>query len=45
MAALFLTLAALSTLAFPVALKLLIDEGLVAADPGQIGRASCRERV
>ena len=35
LAALFLTLAALSTLAFPVALKLLIDEGLVAADPGQ----------
>jgi ATP-binding cassette, subfamily B, bacterial len=30
----FLVLAALSTLAFPVALKLLIDRGLVAADPG-----------
>jgi ATP-binding cassette subfamily B protein len=31
----FLVLAAVSTLAFPVALKLLIDEGLVAADPGE----------
>jgi ATP-binding cassette subfamily B protein len=31
----FLVLAALSTLAFPVALKLLIDQGLVAADPGE----------
>ncbi|MBI5721100.1 MAG: ATP-binding cassette domain-containing protein [Burkholderiales bacterium] len=31
----FLLLAALSTLLFPVALKLLIDQGLVAADPGQ----------
>jgi len=29
----FLVLAALSTLAFPVALKLLIDQGLIAADP------------
>jgi ATP-binding cassette subfamily B protein len=28
-------LAALSTLAFPVALKVLIDQGLVAADPGE----------
>jgi ATP-binding cassette subfamily B protein len=28
-------LAALSTLAFPVALKSLIDQGLVAADPGE----------
>ncbi len=35
LAGLFLVLAALSTLAFPVALKVLIDEGLVAADPGQ----------
>jgi ATP-binding cassette, subfamily B, bacterial len=35
LAALFLVLAALSTLAFPVALKVLIDQGLVAADPGQ----------
>jgi ATP-binding cassette subfamily B protein len=32
---LFLVLAALATLAFPVALKLLIDRGLVAADPGE----------
>ena len=31
----FLVMAALSTLAFPVALKVLIDQGLVAADPGQ----------
>ncbi len=31
---LFLVLAALSTLAFPVALKTLIDQGLVAAEPG-----------
>jgi ATP-binding cassette, subfamily B, bacterial len=35
LAGLFLVLAALSTLAFPVALKVLIDQGLVAADPGQ----------
>ncbi len=35
LAGLFLVLAALSTLAFPVALKLLIDQGLVAADPGE----------
>ena len=31
----FLVMAAASTLAFPVALKLLIDQGLVAADPGE----------
>ncbi len=30
----FLVLAAVSTLAFPVALKVLIDQGLVAAEPG-----------
>ncbi|MCU0967506.1 MAG: ABC transporter transmembrane domain-containing protein [Rubrivivax sp.] len=35
LAVLFLALAAASTLAFPVALKTLIDEGLVAADPGE----------
>jgi ATP-binding cassette, subfamily B, bacterial len=35
LAALFLVLAALSTLAFPVALKVLIDQGLVSADPGE----------
>ena len=35
MAGVFLVLAALSTLAFPVALKLLIDQGFVAAEPGQ----------
>ncbi len=35
LAGLFLVLAALSTLAFPVALKVLIDEGLVATDPGE----------
>ena len=35
LAGLFLVLAAVSTLLFPVALKLLIDEGLVAADPGE----------
>ena len=35
LAAMFLVLAALSTLAFPLALKLLIDQGIVAADPGQ----------
>jgi ATP-binding cassette subfamily B protein len=34
LAGLFLVLAALSTLAFPVALKTLIDQGLVAAEPG-----------
>jgi len=34
LAALFLVLAAASTLAFPVALKVLIDQGLVAAEPG-----------
>ncbi len=33
LAAVFLVLAALSTLLFPIALKLLIDQGLVAADP------------
>ena len=35
LAGLFLVLAALSTLAFPVALKVLVDQGLVAADPGK----------
>ncbi len=35
LAVLFLVLAAISTLVFPVALKALIDEGLIAADPGQ----------
>ena len=35
LAGFFLVMAAISTLAFPVALKVLIDEGLVAADPGQ----------
>jgi len=34
LAALFLVLAAVSTLVFPVALKSLIDEGFIAADPG-----------
>ncbi len=34
LAGLFLVLAALSTLLFPVALKVLIDRGLVASDPG-----------
>ena len=34
LALLFLVLAALSTLAFPLALKSLIDQGLVSADPG-----------
>jgi ATP-binding cassette subfamily B protein len=34
LAVLFLVLAAASTLAFPVALKVLIDQGLVAAEPG-----------
>ncbi len=33
-ALLFLVLAALTTLAFPLALKSLIDQGLVASDPG-----------
>src|SRR5216110_841182 len=35
LAVLFLVLAAVSTLVFPVALKSLIDQGLIAADPGQ----------
>lgn len=35
LAGVFLMLAAVSTLVFPVALKSLIDQGLVAADPGQ----------
>ncbi|MGD9832913.1 MAG: ABC transporter transmembrane domain-containing protein [Piscinibacter sp.] len=35
LAGVFLVLAALSTLALPVALKSLIDQGLVAADPGE----------
>ncbi|MFN7724038.1 MAG: ABC transporter transmembrane domain-containing protein [Rubrivivax sp.] len=35
LAAVFLVMAALTTLAFPLALKALIDQGLVAADPGQ----------
>ena len=35
LAGVFLVMAALSTLAFPLALKVLIDEGLIAADPGQ----------
>ncbi len=34
LALLFLVLAALATLAFPIALKSLIDQGLVASDPG-----------
>jgi ATP-binding cassette subfamily B protein len=34
LAGVFLVLAAVSTLAFPVALKTLIDQGLVATDPG-----------
>jgi ATP-binding cassette subfamily B protein len=34
-AGVFLVLAALSTLVFPVALKSLIDQGFIAADPGQ----------
>ncbi len=34
LATLFLVLAALSTLVFPVAMKSLIDQGLVATDPG-----------
>ena len=35
LALLFLVLAALSTLAFPLALKSLIDQGLVSSDPGE----------
>ncbi|MDP2007878.1 MAG: ABC transporter transmembrane domain-containing protein [Rubrivivax sp.] len=35
LAVVFLVLAALSTLAFPVALKVLIDQGLVATEPGE----------
>jgi ATP-binding cassette subfamily B protein len=35
LAIVFLVMAALSTLAFPVALKILIDQGLVASDPGE----------
>jgi ATP-binding cassette subfamily B protein len=35
LALLFLVMAALSTLAFPVALKSLVDEGLVSAGPGE----------
>jgi ATP-binding cassette subfamily B protein len=35
LAGVFLVLAALSTLFFPIALKTLIDQGLVAAEPGQ----------
>jgi ATP-binding cassette, subfamily B, bacterial len=35
LAVLFLVLAALSTLVFPLALRALIDEGLVASDPGE----------
>ena len=35
LALLFLVLAALSTLAFPLALKALIDHGLVSSDPGE----------
>ena len=35
LAAVFLVLAAVSTLVFPAALKSLIDQGLVASDPGQ----------
>ena len=35
LAVMFLVLAALSTLVFPLALKSLIDEGIVATDPGQ----------
>jgi ATP-binding cassette subfamily B protein len=34
-AGVFLVMAAVSTLVFPVALKSLIDQGIVAADPGQ----------
>ncbi len=35
LAALFLVLAALTTLVFPIALKTLIDQGLISADPGE----------
>ena len=35
LALLFLVLSAISTLVFPVALKSLIDQGLIAIDPGQ----------
>ena len=35
LAGLFLVLAAVSTLMFPLALKVLIDQGLVASDPGE----------
>ena len=35
LALLFLVLSAISTLVFPVALKSLIDQGLIAVDPGQ----------
>ncbi len=35
LAVVFLVLAAVSTLVFPVALKSLIDQGLIATDPGQ----------
>jgi ATP-binding cassette subfamily B protein len=35
LALVFLTLAALATLVLPVALKSLIDQGLIAADPGE----------
>ena len=34
-AVVFLVMAAVSTLVFPVALKSLIDQGIVEADPGQ----------
>ena len=34
LAVVFLSMAAVSTLLFPVALKSLIDQGLIAADPG-----------
>jgi len=37
---LFLVLAALSTLAFPLALKTLIDQGLVSADGAPAARFS-----
>ncbi len=39
LAVLFLVLAAVSTLVFPVALKSLIDQGIVATDPGARVRA------
>lgn len=35
LASLFLVLAAVTTLVFPIALKSLIDQGLVSADPGE----------